>query len=76
MVFYCDYTKNAKDEMKKYDLNNDDIQEVFNSGFTESLTHKFLDKEGFRTGIYYQYDGYTQRYVIISVYHRPLVVKR
>lgn len=43
-----------------------------NEGFTDSNTHKFLDKDGFRTGIYHQYDGYTKRYVILSVYSRPL----
>lgn len=72
MIFYCDYTKQALELMVKQGITNDDIQEIFNEGFTESLTHKFLDKDGFRTGIYHQYDGYTQRYVILSVYKRPL----
>lgn len=72
MIFYCDYTKQALKDMDKLGMNNDDIQEIFNIGFSESLTHKFLDKNGFRTGIYHQYDGYTKRYVILSIYHRPL----
>lgn len=75
MVYFCDFTPNAQKDIKKYGITNDDIQEIFNQGFSESLTHKFLDKNGFRTGIYYQYDGYTLRYVIISIYRRPLVIK-
>lgn len=74
-VYFCDYTKNALENMKKYGLTNADIQEIFNRGFSESLTHKFLDKDGYRIGVYSQYDGYTLRHVIISVYKRPLIPK-
>lgn len=75
MVYFCDYTKPALKQMEKYGITNADIQEVFNNGFTESQYSKFLDKDGFRTGIHYSYDGYTLRYVIISVYRRPLKIK-
>ncbi len=72
MIFFCDYLKPALEGMANYNLTNEDIQEIFNKGWTESQTHKFLDKDGFRTGIYYQYDGRTMRYVIITVYRHPL----
>ncbi len=72
MVYFCDYLKPASEYMKSHGISNDDIQEIFNKGFTASVTHKFLDKNDYRLGVYYQYDGYTQRYVIISVYVRPL----
>lgn len=61
--------------MKKFGLTNDDIQEIFNKGFTESQTSKFLDKNGFRVKIYFNYDAYTLRYVILDVFKRPLKVK-
>ena len=61
--------------MKKHGITNDDIQEIFNFGLTESQTRKTLERNGFKTGILYQYDGYSRRYVIISVFRRPLKVK-
>lgn len=37
--------------MEKYGINNADIQEIFNLGFTDSQYSKFLDKDGYRTGV-------------------------
>ena len=75
MIYYCDYTKDATVAMKKFGLNNADIQEVFNKGFSETSVTKFLDKDGFRVKIYFNYDAYTLRYVILAVFKRPLKIK-
>lgn len=58
--------------MEKLDLTNDDIQTIFNVGMAEGLNRRFLDKDDFRIGILFHYDGYTSRYVIESIYKRPL----
>lgn len=58
--------------MEKFGITNDDIQEIFNEGFSEDQSHKTLTKNGFIIGIHYNYDGYNLRYVIISVFKRPL----
>lgn len=61
--------------MEKYGLVNDDIQTIFNEGMSEGQSRKFLDRDGYRTGILFHYDGYTRRCVIESVYNRPLKSK-
>ncbi len=75
-VYFCDYTKDAQEAMKKFGVTNADVQEIFNKGFSESSVAKFIDKDGFRTKIYFNYDGYTLRYVILAVFRRPLKVKK
>ena len=61
--------------MEKHGLTNDDIQEIFNYGITESPRSKTLEKNGYKYGVFYYYDGYTLRYVIVSVFKRPLIMK-
>lgn len=73
MIYFCDYLKPAEQAMKRYGLTNDDIQLIFNKGMSDGLTRKFIDRDGYRVGILFHYDGYTLRYVIESVYKRTLV---
>lgn len=72
MIYFCDYLKAAQKVMDEFGITNDDIQEIFNAGMSEGLNRRFIDRDGFRTGILYHYDGYTLRYVIEHVYRRPL----
>lgn len=75
MIYYCDFTPNAKRTMEKNHLTNDDIQEIFNKGMTEENTKRVLEKDGYKIGIYYNYDAYSLRYVIISTFRRALRFK-
>jgi len=61
--------------MDDYGLTNDDVQAIFNHGMSDGQNRRFLDRDGYRTGILFHYDGYTLRYVIESVYKRPLKSK-
>ncbi len=75
MIYFCDFTKPAQEEMEKLGVGNDEIQCVFNEGMSEGLNRKFLDRDGYRIGVLFHYDGYTLRYVVESVYKRPLKTK-
>lgn len=72
MVYFCDYLKPVQKSMEELGMDNDDVQLIFNQGMSEGLTRKFIDKDGYRMGILYHYDGYSLRYVIEAVYKRPL----
>ncbi len=76
MIYYCDFTKNAQKDMEKHGVNNDDVQEIFNHGLTESPRSKTLEKDGYKLGVFYYYDGYTLRHVVVSIFKRPLKMKR
>lgn len=73
MVYFCDFTIPAQKIMDELDMTNDDVQLIFNEGMSEGQNRKFIDRDGNRMGILFHYDGYTLRYVIESVYKRPLV---
>lgn len=75
MIYFCDYTPTAVESMKETTMTNDDVQRIFNLGISDGQFKKFLDWEGHRMGIHFQYDAYSLRHVIISVYKRPLVSK-
>lgn len=75
MIFYCDYTPNALKTMKKNSLTNDDIQEIFNKGMTDGQNRKSMEKDGYKIGVFYEYDGYSLRYVILSTFRRALKYK-
>lgn len=75
MVYFCDFLKATQVTMNKLGLTNDDVQLIFNEGMSDGQNRKFIDRDGYRTGILFHYDGYTLRYVIESIYKRPLKSK-
>ena len=72
MIYFCDYSKPALQSMEKLGVTNDDVQLIFNQGMSDGLNRRFIDKDGYRTGILFHYDGYTLKYVIETVFKRPL----